>query len=466
MIAEYERAQIAERTRRGKAHRARAGTVNVLSGAPYGYRYIRRGDHADALYEIIEDEAATVAEVFRRYAHEGSTLADLTRWLTDSATTLTRTGKQRWDRSTVWAMLRNPAYAGRAAFAKTMRVEATAVLNRAACLAGRTTPNSPTVVRERPREEWIEIPVPPLVTEEVFALAQRRLADNARFAPRNSKVPYLLQSLVSCASCGYAYYRTSTRTTNKRISYYRCLGTDAWRYEHGKVCNNTPVRADYLENLVWNQVITLISDPALIQAELDRRLTQMRATDPAIAGRARLERAQAKTTTAITRLIEAYQEQLLTLTELRARVPALRARETAQRAQLDALAAGQIDRESYLTLAESLQGFLARLRDKATDADILERQKVVRLLVREVLIGPDKVTIRHSIPAGSPDPTPGYLLRGRSHQPVPPEYCPARNGRGRRGRLPDDRPSCRSHGRRQSRAGEIRRRCHRLVHQS
>lgn len=159
----------------------------MLSGAPYGYRYVRRGEHADALYEIIEHQAATVAEVFRRYAHEGSSLADLTRWLTDSTTTLTRTGKQRWDRSTVWAMLRNPAYAGRAAFAKTMRVEATAVLNRAARLQGRTTPNSPTVVRERPREEWIEIPVPPLVTEEVFALAQRRLADNARFAPRNSK---------------------------------------------------------------------------------------------------------------------------------------------------------------------------------------------------------------------------------------------------------------------------------------
>jgi site-specific DNA recombinase len=42
MIAEYERAQIIERTRRGKTHRARQGTVNVLSGAPFGYRYIRK----------------------------------------------------------------------------------------------------------------------------------------------------------------------------------------------------------------------------------------------------------------------------------------------------------------------------------------------------------------------------------------------------------------------------------------
>jgi site-specific DNA recombinase len=61
MIAEYERAQILERTRRGKTHRAKAGTVNVLSGAPFGYRYVRKSDHADACYEIVPHEAAVVA---------------------------------------------------------------------------------------------------------------------------------------------------------------------------------------------------------------------------------------------------------------------------------------------------------------------------------------------------------------------------------------------------------------------
>lgn len=59
MIAEYERAQIAERTRRGKAHRARAGSVNVLGGAPYGYRYIRRSDGADARYEVFPTAATS-----------------------------------------------------------------------------------------------------------------------------------------------------------------------------------------------------------------------------------------------------------------------------------------------------------------------------------------------------------------------------------------------------------------------
>src|SRR5919106_471185 len=60
MIAEYERAQILERSRRGKRHRARAGEVSVLCGAPYGYRYIRKSDEAPAAYAVIDDEAGVV----------------------------------------------------------------------------------------------------------------------------------------------------------------------------------------------------------------------------------------------------------------------------------------------------------------------------------------------------------------------------------------------------------------------
>lgn len=75
MIAEYERAQILERTRRGKTHRAKAGTINVLSGAPFGYRYVRKSEHAEARYEIVAHEAAIVAELFARYADGGIAIA-------------------------------------------------------------------------------------------------------------------------------------------------------------------------------------------------------------------------------------------------------------------------------------------------------------------------------------------------------------------------------------------------------
>ena len=343
MFAEYEKAQLMERYRRGKAYRARSGSVNVLGGAPFGYRYIRKTPEAGARYEIIEHEAVLVAEMFRRYADGGATIADLARWLTSQGVA-TRTGKHRWDRSVIWGMLRNPAYQGRAVFGKTQIIHEQPGLNRVARLQGRTTPRAVKTV-DRPREEWTEIAVPAIVDQDTFARAGQRLADNKRFASRNSKVPSLLQGLAACSACGYAYYRGHTTTTaGNKIYYYRCLGSDDYRYEGGRVCGNKPVRADYLDTVVWDHITGLLADPALIRAEIDRRLTQARASDPVTRQRKQLELALAKASTSVTAMIEAYSEQLITIDELRARMPHLRAREANLRGQLEALDAQAADR--------------------------------------------------------------------------------------------------------------------------
>jgi site-specific DNA recombinase len=397
MFAEYEKAQLMERYRRGKAYRARTGSVNVLGGAPFGYRYIRKTPDSAARYEILQHEAVLVAEMFRRYADDGATIADLARWLTGQGVP-TRTGKHRWDRSVLWGMLRNPAYAGRAVFGKTQVIHEQPALNRVARLQGRTMPR-PVKTIDRPREEWTEIPVPAIVDQDIFARVQQRLADNKKFATRNSTLPpSLLQGLAACSACGYGYYRTSTRTARKKIYYYRCLGSDNYRYEGGRVCGNKPVRADYLDTVVWDHVTGLLAGPALIRAEIDRRLAQARASDPVTRQRTQIELALAKAATSITAMIQAYSEQLITIDELRARMPDLRARETGLRAQLDALDAQAADRDAYLKLAGDLEGFLARLRDSAATARTEDRRRVLRLLVKDVLIGPEKITIRHRIP--------------------------------------------------------------------
>ena len=97
-------------------------------------------------------------------------------------------------------------------------------------------------------------------------------------------------------------------------------------------------------------------------------------------------------------MIEAYSEQLITIDELRTRMPHLRARETSLRSQIEALDAQAADQDAYLKLADDLDGFLAQLRGSAATASIPERQRVLRLLVKDVLIGPEKITIRHRIP--------------------------------------------------------------------
>ena len=158
---------------------------------------------------------------------------------------------------------------------------------------------------ERPREEWIEIPVPALVSEEQFARAREQLERNKRHARRRTKEPTLLQGMLVCRQCGYAYYRCSTRTTKRKLYYYRCLGSDGWRYAEGARCASRPLRQDRLDRLVWAELVRLLEEPALLRAELERRLEAGREADPqrrrveALRDeRARLERANERLLTA------------------------------------------------------------------------------------------------------------------------------------------------------------------------
>src|SRR5437870_7658445 len=225
MIAEYERAQILERSRRGKRHRARAGEVSVLSGAPYGYRYIRKTDEAPAAYVVDEAEARVVRRVYEMYTVEGLSIGEITRRINAQGIP-TRKASARWERSTVWAVLRNPAYRGVACFGKT-RVSTRSRVMRPQRRRGVTVP-SVTVGHERPREEWIEIPVPALVSEESFARAQELLQENKIRSLRRTIEPSVVQGLVSCHKGGYAFSRTSTYTSARRIHYYKCIGLDSW----------------------------------------------------------------------------------------------------------------------------------------------------------------------------------------------------------------------------------------------
>ena len=421
MIAEYERAQIRERTRRGKLHRARTGSQAVLSCAPYGYRYVKKSEHSEGFWEIDEAEAQIVREVFARYVNDGISIGELARWLTERGIP-TRTGKAVWDRSSVWAMLRNTAYRGQAAFGKTKTLERHGKPTRTTRERGERHCHRPARA-DQPAEKWTLIAVPAIVSEETFELAQARLSQNAHFAKRNTKRPTLLQGILVCRECGYGCYRTTTRTTNKRIYYYRCIGSDNYRHVGGRVCHSRPIRADELDALVWSEVRRLLKDPSLVRAEIDRRQQAARTEHPAARRRESLERDLTRAEAAITRLIEAYQEQLLSLEELRGRMPGLRKRQTTLRAQLDALDTELHDAETYLKLADTLESFLTHLSDELDQLSVEEQQRILRLVVREVLIGGDEdtITIRHSIPTtpngrGSGDEPTSYQLRGSRHR--------------------------------------------------
>ena len=309
MIAEYERALIAER------------------------------------YEVLAGEAEVVRQVFDSYTREQCSIGAIARNLTEQGIR-TRTGKKRWDRSVIWAILRNPAYRGRACYGKTgtgPRQKVPRPLRRPGKFASQQVSGL-----ERPREEWIEIPVPALVSAEQFEQAQEQLEANKRHATRRTQEPTLLQGMLVCRRCGYAYYRCSTRTTKRKLYYYRCLGSDGWRWEDGVRCPSRPVRQDRLDVVVWRELVRLLEEPALIQAELERRLEAGREADPQRRRLAELRGERERLERAGARLVTAYQEELIGLDELRIRMPAMRSRKRVLEAELEAIESAAEERERYL----------------------------------------------------------------------------------------------------------------------
>jgi len=430
MIAEYERAQIIERSRRGKRHRAKAGSVNVLSGAPYGYQYVKKTEGLPAYYKIIRQEAEVVGQIYKQYTEDGFSIADIVRWLNENDIP-TRKRISKWERTTVWAMLRNPAYKGTACYGKTKITERKKI-TRPLRKRGGFSPRCSSNV-ERPKEDWIEIPVPAIVSPDVFSRAEERIEENKRYCKRRTKEPTLLQGMMACNKCGYAYYRTSTRTSRRKIHYYRCLGSDNYRYENGAICNSKPIRQDYLDGIVWNQVVKLLENPELISTELQRRIKSIRYSSPVKQKKDQLKKELIGIRKGIDKLLDAYQEDLIQLDELRSRMPELRKREKSLNGELNCIESDLIDQKSLLKLADNMENFLGKLRGAADTMSVVERQKVLRLVVKEVLIDDKNIRVKHSIPlprsnmpTGSATDTkmPSYLLRKGSDiapacQPLP-----------------------------------------------
>ena len=122
VVAEYERAKIMERCRRGKRHAARTGNVSVMSCAPYGYRYMSSQEGSGAArFEPIPEQARVVRQIFTWVGRDRFSLNQVARRLRQAGEP-TATGKQWWSRTIVWHILQNPAYKGQAAYGKTRTV--------------------------------------------------------------------------------------------------------------------------------------------------------------------------------------------------------------------------------------------------------------------------------------------------------------------------------------------------------
>src|SRR5215475_9146397 len=432
MIAEYERAKIIERHRRGKRHAAQSGAVNVLSGAPYGYRYVTKYEGGgQARYEIIPDEARVVRQVFAWIGHDRWTIGEVCRRLTQAGE-VTRTGKTVWDRSVVWGILKNPAYQGTAAFGKT-RLEPL----RPRLRAQRNRPVQPrrvVFVWDVFPEDWITLPVFALVEPAVFAAVQEQLQENKRHARQQSRrgALYLLQGLLQCQHCGYAFYgkrlSPSARKGKPRAyAYYRCLGTDAYRFGGERLCQNTQVRTDLLDLAVWQEVCTLLTHPERLAEEYRRRLqpeTRTKRTPLTT-----VEGQIGKLRPGVARLIDSYAESLIDKSEFEPRITRLRQRLARLEAQRQALADEAALHGELQLIIGRLEDFAAKLHDGLEAADWASKRDLIRALVKRVEVARNEVNVVFRI-----DPYPGdnnpekkslQLCRGRG-EPLVSQHIPPR----------------------------------------
>jgi site-specific DNA recombinase len=402
MIAEYERAKLLERVRRGRRHAARSGSVSALTAAPFGYRYICRDQGGGvARFEVVEDEARIVRLIFAWVGLDRLSLREVCRRLQRMGLR-TRRGLTHWNATTIRAMLDNPAYVGRA------------VLGRSRCLPAqprlrpirRNSRPSPSATQRvpGPREEWIEIAVAALVEPAVFEAARAQLVENRKRKRERPQGPrWLLQGLTVCRCCGYAYYAKTSALSPTDLSkgkrhYYRCVGADAYRLNGATKCGNPTVRGDRLEQVVWDQVRALLEDPSCVADEYRRRISWVREEAAPPEEIVRLDRQMTNLRRGIDRLIDSYAGGWIDNTEFEPRIAGLKLRMSQLHKQRQAaVEAANAERELSLVISR-LEDFSAKVSQGLDRLNWLGMREIIHTVVRRIEIDHDNVEVVFRVP--------------------------------------------------------------------
>jgi site-specific DNA recombinase len=392
VFAEYERALITERTRRGRLFAARAGRVN-WGQAPYGYRLVRKTDHTAQQLVVEETEAEVVRTVYRWLVEEALPTAAIARRLNEQGIP-PRSGRvSGWWPSTVLTVVRAPCYKGEATYNRTARADAQRPYGVTGFKDRR--PGNQRGKVQRPPEEWIPVRVPALIPADTWDLAQAQLATNRQHASRNNhQHPYLLRGLLICGACGHRLVG-AWRNGQPR---YEC----SVRYPKGKPwsCPSFSQRADRLEAQVWTYVCSLLADPTLLRARYDDGRG-----DPALdpqqeQEQRRLDRQLTGVDREASRLLDAYQAGVIELAELQERRQHLTDHGAMLRQRRTELERLRTDREQELRLLEGADAFCQSIQAALEQPSFAIQQQVLQLVVDRIVVEDQQFTVHHVVPAG------------------------------------------------------------------
>ena len=391
-VAEYERSLIADRMRRGRQTKLKAGLLLPWTIAPYGYILDAEQPRDPSRVRVNEVEAAVVYQIFATYTDPEArpSLYAVAKQLSEAGLP-TPTGQSRWNVASVRGILKNPAYTG------------TAYANRTRSVPARQRKSALLPVgpghsqRPTPKEVWIPIPVPAIISQEMFDQAQARLALNKQLASRhNTAHDYLLRGLVSCGQC---HLSCLGRTCSPGYSYYVCRGkTDPSHVAKDDPCQARFAPAHALEELVWQDLVELISQPELILQALQRAQTGEWLPQQLQARRQTLNQALAHLARQEERLLEAYLAEVIELAELDRKRQDIAQKQQALDRQVRQLEAQLHKQIEINAVAPSIETFCQRVQQGLAQATFDQKRDLVELLIDRVIVDDAQVEIRYVIP--------------------------------------------------------------------
>jgi site-specific DNA recombinase len=435
VIAEHERAKIAERYRRGKLYRARQGEIPFWKTS-YAHRRVIPADGGPARIEIFEPEAEIVRLIFDAYVERGRSIRQIALDLSERGTP-SPTGKAMWGTSTITRLLNNEAYIGTVYYNRREHYEGT---------GKRGARNRKTRHRERPREEWIPIPVPPIIDRNTFDRVKQVSRDNSKWNPRGAEWGvWLLRGLIECGHChlGCNCHRMRGRNGTWH-RYYYCRGHDPLRARSGMDrCPERNIRADELDEYVFAQVRQALLDHRQLLAaeraviagtpadENELVAAQLKRLDNAIQSNER-ERG---------RLLDAYQAGLLELDELTNRTATITARREQLTQEKNVLTHRSAELATENRLRRRLAGFAEQVAASLDDLDTEGRRRLLRLVVEKIRVTGWRVEIHLKIPLPDDPPDDDPPTREPEPEDGPSSDMRLRSlGADRRRQLSDARP--------------------------
>jgi site-specific DNA recombinase len=255
------------------------------------------------------------------------------------------------------------------------------------------------VVQTRDRTEWLEIPVPPILSQEVFEAAQQQSRRNARFSPRNRKYDYLfIGGRLRCGRCGASM---SGYAPPKRVPRYRCASL--LTHHPGEPFCGGSIRVDHIEPLVWREIEHALSDPAVIMAELERREHEQGATtNDMTKERQALQKALAALEREAQRWNEAYAQEVIDLTELKAKKLDIAERTQRLLAQQETVEAAMHAAQQAQAQARDILQYCQHVQKQLRILDAPHKRQALEALDIRVTWGPgEPIHIEGSISMGT-----------------------------------------------------------------